>query len=203
MEGLQRSVGSFVIGLASEVLNNFAGFVIARRTKVEIGTGSSVRWLKLGARGGRVRIGEHTIIHCRIAFDGPGLVTIGSRCYIGASHLVCHTAITIGDDTIISWGVTIVDHDSHAIEWRDRQDDVADWRIGKKRWAGVKIEPVELGKRVWVGFGATILKGVTVGDGAVIAAQSVVTRDVPPNVLVAGVPAQIVRRINDSDERFS
>lgn len=190
-------------GLVSEVLNKLAGFVVARQTNVEIGTGSSVRWLRLGARGGRVRIGAQTIIHCRIAFDGPGLVRIGNRCYIGASHLVCHTAITIGDDTIISWGVTIVDHDSHAIEWRNRQDDVTDWRKGQKRWVGVKIEPVELGRRVWVGFGATILKGVTVGDGAVIAAQSVVTRDVPPNVLVAGVPAEIVRHINDSDKRLS
>jgi len=188
------------MGVASQLINRLAGLVVARQTDVQIGAGSFVRWLRLGARGGRVRIGAQTITHCRIDFDGPGVVTIGNRCYIGASHLVCRAAISIGDDTIVSWGVTIVDHDSHSIEWRDRQHDVADWAKGQKRWDSVKIDPVELGDRVWVGFGATILKGVTIGDGAVIAAQSVVTADVPPDVLVAGVPARVVRRINGLGE---
>lgn len=187
----------------SALVNWLAGLFVGRVTHVQTGTGTSVRWPRIGARGGRVRIGTDAIVHCRIAFDGPGVVNIGNRCYIGASNLVCHTAITIGDDTIISWGVTIADHDSHPVDWDDRQHDVADWRMGQKRWDSVKIAPVELGDRVWVGFGATILKGVTVGDGSVIAAQSVVTRDVPPNVLVAGTPARIVRRINESRERPS
>jgi len=186
-----------VTGVASRLINRLAGLLIAKQTDVQIGPGSFVRWFRLGARGGRVRIGAQTIVHCRIDFDGPGLVTIGNRCYVGASHLVCRAAITIGDDTIVSWGVTIVDHDSHALQWRDRQHDVVDWANGEKRWDSVKIDAVELGARVWVGFGATILKGVTVGDGSVIAAQSVVTADIPPNVLAAGVPARIVRQINE------
>lgn len=198
MDGLQGLGGPLVINRVSAFVNKLAGFLVALRTNVEIGKGTSVRWLRLGARGGTVRIGAQTIVHCRIAFDGPGLVVIGSRCYIGASHLVCRTAITIGDDTIISWGVTIADHDSHAIDWSGRQHDVADWSVGHKRWDSVKVAPVHMGNRVWVGFGATILKGVTVGDGAVIAAQSVVTRDVPANVLVAGMPARVIRRVNDS-----
>lgn len=197
MEQLQESCGSPVIGV-SALANELAHLLVGLLTSVEVGNGTSVRWLRLGARGGRVRIGAQSIVHCRIAFDGPGIVMIGSRCFIGASHLVCHTAITIGDDTIISWGVTIADHDSHAIEWRGRQNDVSDWMRGQKNWDSVKIAPVQLGSRVWIGFGVTILKGVTVGDGAVIAARSVVTRDVPPNVLVAGTPARIVRHINES-----
>jgi galactoside O-acetyltransferase len=188
--------------MAWQILNRLAGLVLARQRDVEVGTGSLVRWFRIGAKGGRVRIGTQTIINCRIDFDGPGVVTIGNRCYIGASHVVCRTEITIGDDTIVSWGVTIVDHDSHATEWSDRRSDVVDWGKGQKRWTGVKVAPVELGNRVWVGFGATILKGVTVGDGAVIAAQSVVTGDVPPDVLVAGVPARVVRRINDSAPQY-
>jgi acetyltransferase-like isoleucine patch superfamily enzyme len=189
-----------VIGV-SAIVSEVAHLLVRLRTSVEVGKGTSVRWLRLGARGGRVRIGAQSIVHCRIAFDGPGVVTIGSRCFIGASHLVCHTAITIGDDTIISWGVTIADHDSHAVEWRGRRNDVSEWMRGQKDWDSVNIAPVELGSRVWIGFGVTILKGVTVGDGAVIAARSVVTRDVPPNVLVAGTPARIVRHINESTEQ--
>ena len=199
MERLQESCRPPVIGV-SALVNEVAHLIVSLRTHVEVGEGTSVRWLRLGARGGRVRIGAQSIVRCRIAFDGPGVVTIGRRCFIGASHIVCHTAITIGDDAIISWGVTITDHDSHAIEWRGRQNDVSDWMRGKKNWASVKIAPVELGSRVWIGFGVTILKGVTVGDGAVIAARSVVTRNVPANVLVAGTPARIVRQINGLTE---
>jgi galactoside O-acetyltransferase len=202
MERLHRPGRSFVIGKVSEIANRLARVLVAVGTNVEVGSGTYVRWWRLGARGGRVRIGAQTVVHCRISFDGAGVVAVGSRCFIGASHLVCRRAITIGDDTIISWGVTIVDHDSHAIDWRDRQGDIADWRMGKKRWDSVKVAPVEIGNRVWVGFGATILKGVRVGDGAVIAAQSVVSRNVPPNVLVAGMPARIVRRINESADEL-
>jgi acetyltransferase-like isoleucine patch superfamily enzyme len=57
-----------------------------------------------------------------------------------------------------------------------------------------RTAPVRIGDGVWVGSGATILAGVTVGDGAVIAAASVVTKDVPPGVLVAGNPARVIRR---------
>ena len=55
--------------------------------------------------------------------------------------------------------------------------------------------PIVVGKDVWIGAHATILKGVTIGDGAIIAAGAVVTRDVPPNTIAAGVPARVVKTI--------
>lgn len=173
------------------------GFVVRGRSDVKVGIGSSVRWWGLGAKSGRLRIGSGSIIRCRIDFDSPhGVVLIGDRCYVGASHLVCHTGIRIGDDVIMSWGVTIVDHNSHTIDWTGRKRDVTNWMQREKCWEGVAIKPVQIGNRVWVGFGACILKGVSVGDGAVIGAKSVVTRDVPSDVVVAGNPARIVRHIN-------
>ncbi len=60
-------------------------------------------------------------------------------------------------------------------------------------------KPVRLGNRVWVGANATILPGVTIGDGAIVAAGAVVTRDVPPNTVVAGVPAKLLRRIHSAE----
>ncbi|MEI7431602.1 MAG: acyltransferase, partial [Betaproteobacteria bacterium] len=121
------------------------------------------------------------------------VVAIGDRSYIGASHFVCHSRIDIGDDVIISWGVTIVDHNSHSLDWRKRNTDVLLWLQRKKDWVGVKVAPVVIKDRVWIGFGASILKGVTLGEGAVVAAGSVVTKDVPAFTVVGGNPARVIR----------
>lgn len=183
-------------GMSLEALNSIVGVIIRRRKTVTVGDGAVVRWWGLKSHGGIVRIGAQAIVKCRIDFDHPsGEVIIGERCYIGASHLVCHTRITIGDDVIISWGVTIVDHDSHALDWAKRKDDVENWHSMNKHWEHVPIAPVRIGNKVWIGFGASILKGVEVGEGAVIGARSVVTRDVPPYSVVVGNPARVVRRL--------
>jgi len=179
------------------LLNLVLAWRVRRQSRFEVGVGSTVRWWGLRAiRRGAVQIGRDCIVHCRIDFDSPGgVVRIGDRCYIGRSHLVCHTGITLGDDVIISWGVTVVDHDSHPLDWMKRRQDVADWKAGIKRWDGVPIAPVRIEDRAWIGFGASILKGVTIGEGAVVGAQSVVTRDVPPYTVVAGNPARAIRRL--------
>lgn len=183
------------------VLNALMGIVVRMRANFSVGKNSRIKWWALrGTCGGRVEIGSDCIINSRIAFDSAsGQVTLGNRCYVGASLLVCHTGITIGDDVVISWGVTIVDHDSHALDWERRKTDVTDWARGQKRWDVVTIRPVHIGSKVWIGFGVSILKGVTVGEGAVIGACSVVTRDVPPFTVVAGNPARIVRNLNAED----
>lgn len=180
------------------LLDALAGWLVRHRIDVIVGAATQVRWWELrGAGGGRIRIGRDSIINCRMAFDSPhGCIQVGDRCYIGASLLVCHTAITIEDDVIISWGVTVVDHDSHALEWPNRQHDVADWGEGRKNWDNVAIKPVRIAHRAWIGFGVSILKGVTIGEGAVVGAGSVVTRDVPPYCVVAGNPARVVRRLD-------
>lgn len=59
--------------------------------------------------------------------------------------------------------------------------------------------PIHIGKRVWIGSNATVLPGVTIGDGAVVAAGAVVTKDVPANTLVGGVPARVIRRIQEEE----
>lgn len=180
------------------VLDWLVGFVVRQRADVQVGVGSSVRWWRVGARSGRLRIGSGSIIRCRIDFDSPcGEVAVGDRCYLGASHLVCHTGISIGDDVIMSWGVTVVDHDSHSLNWAERQHDVADWMRGVKRWDSVTVRPVRIGDKTWIGFGASILKGVSVGEGAVVGANAVVTRDVPPYTVVAGNPARVVRQLKE------
>lgn len=171
--------------------------LVSRGTStISVGKGSRVSWRRIRANGGSIRIGNGCIIHARVDLDSAGgQVTIGDRAYIGASHIVCHTKVEICDDAIISWDVTIVDHDSHALDAATRRDDVLHWGQGHKSWSGVNISPVVIGRRSWIGFGATILKGVTVGEGAVIGAKAVVTRDVPPYCVVVGNPARVVRNL--------
>jgi acetyltransferase-like isoleucine patch superfamily enzyme len=183
-------------------INSLLGWWVRRQCSIKVGTGSLVGWWALRyTKIGKIVIGQNSIINCRIDFDSHnGCVQIGDRCYIGSSHLVCHTGITLEDDVIISWDVTIVDHDSHSVYLQNRLHDVSDWIQGKKCWDNVVIKPVHIEQGVWIGFGASILKGVTIGNGAVVAAQSVVTRNVPPFTVVAGNPARVVRELGD-DER--
>ena len=184
-------------------LNLLARALVSQRLSITVHPSSSVKWWALLAtRGGRLSVGKESIINCRIGFDHPhGRVQIGDRCYVGASLLVCHTSITLEDDVIISWDVTIVDHDSHALSWDHRCRDVSDWRIGHKNWDHVSVEPVHIERKAWIGFGAAILKGVRVGEGAIVGAGSVVTKDVPPFTVVAGNPARAIRELQLNEER--
>lgn len=189
-----------MITLLRRALHALAARLVRRRLHVEVGEGSRVRWTSLlGQRAGHLRVGQSSIVNCRIDFDGrEGQVQIGDRCFIGVSHLVCREKITLGDDVIISWGVTVVDHNSHALDWEHRRNDVTDWARGEKDWRHVDIRPVVIHDKVWIGFGASILKGVVIGEGAVIGAGSMVTRDVPAYTVVAGNPARPIKRINEN-----
>lgn len=162
---------------------------------VSIGAATDLKWRRLrNVRGNRLQIGSNSIISANITFEEKnGVVSIGDRCFIGRSDLVCYRGIRIGDDVIISWRVTLADHDSHGINWDDRCNDVAEWAGAQKRWDNVMHAPITIEDKVWIGFGVSILKGVTIGEGAVIGACSVVTKDVPPYTVAAGNPARVVR----------
>lgn len=131
-----------------------------------------------------------------LVFDREGAnIQIGERTFIGDSLFVCAEKIVVGDDVLVSWGCTVVDHNSHAISWKKRSYDVVNWLNGKKDWEYVDSRPVIIQSKAWVGFNVIILKGVTIGEGAIIGAGSVVTKDVPSHTVVAGNPAKIIREI--------
>ena len=188
-----------------KTLRDFTSWIfqqlVRRRVRLTLGQNVKVHWPRLmKIKGGALAIGEDSIVNAKIDFDGSeGLISIGRRCFIGASHLVCRQRICIHDDVVISWGVTIVDHNSHSLFWTHRRNDVLDWAKGHKDWTNVDIRPVEIHEKVWIGFGATILKGVSIGEGAVVGAGAMVTRDVPPYAVVAGNPARIIKQIEQSE----
>ena len=177
------------------LLDGVAKWVVRPGLDIRVGDGSRVGWSRLHGAGGRIRIGSESIFLGRIDFDGAGEVIVGDRCFVGASHFVCRSRIELADDVVVSGGVTVVDHDSHATEWSLRQYDVREWLQGRKDWSHVRVAPVTIENRVWIGFGATILRGITIGTGAVVAAGAMVTRDVPPHSIVAGNPARVVKEL--------
>jgi acetyltransferase-like isoleucine patch superfamily enzyme len=111
------------------------------------------------------------------------LIKVGNDCGLTGTTLVAAEGIEIGDRVLIGANVTIVDTDFHPLDWEERRRDI---NRGKHR-------PVIIEDDVFIGMNTLVLKGVRIGRGSVIGAGSVVTKDVPPNAIVAGNPAQIVR----------
>jgi acetyltransferase-like isoleucine patch superfamily enzyme len=115
--------------------------------------------------------------HRQTQVGGPGRIRIGNGVFINAGVVVySEVAITIGDDVALANEVYVMDTNSHGIEGRDPV-----------------AAPVSIGSGTWVGARSIILPGVTIGSRVVVGAGSVVTRDVPDDVLVAGNPAKVVR----------
>ena len=133
-------------------------------------------------------------------------IRVGARCQLGRSHFVSAAGIDVGDDVIMSWGVTVLDSDNHSPFWEERRGDVERGRRGYLEsggsnialhhdWSRAPMAPVRIGAKAFIGCNVTILKGVSIGEGAVIGAGSVVTRDVRPWHVAAGNPCRELRPI--------
>lgn len=150
-------------------------------------------------------VGNESVIAGTFIFETEeGYIQIGDRVHIGASTFISRNKIVVEDDVTIAWGCTIYDHNSHSIYWNERKNDtLQEYRdlsqganpIKNKDWSHVATKEIRICTKAWIGFGAIVLKGVTIGEGAVVGAGSVVTRDVLPYTVVGGNPAQIVKRI--------
>ncbi len=149
-----------------------------------------------------VKIGANSVVEGRLFLEQENSqIVIGDNTYIGSSSLVSLSSILIGNDVLISWGCTIMDNDAHSLISEQRMNDVRDWKrsleeekVGKyKDWSKVNFAPITVKDKAWIGFNSIILKGVTIGEGAVVAAGSVVTKDVPDYAIVGGNPAQIIK----------
>lgn len=150
-------------------------------------------------------IGDNTMLSCQITFESKeGQIVIGNNSFIGSSQLICRDKITIKNNVFIAWGCCIYDHNSHSLDFKDRQNDITqqleDYKKGlnfieNKNWDVVKSSPILIKSNAWVGMNCIILKGVTIGEGAIVAAGSVVTKDVPDWTVVGGNPAKVIREL--------
>lgn len=185
-------------------LSVLARLAASRRFRVmRIGAGSRVDFWKVSAKSdNQIEVGANSLLASRVVYEKSGArLRIGVRSFVGLGLMSIAESIDIGDDVMVSWGSTIVDHHSHSLRARERINDVERWIAGQKDWTGVRIVPVKIENRAWVGFNVSLLPGVVVGEGAIIGACSVVTRSVPPWSIAAGNPARVLRELN-SDERL-
>jgi acetyltransferase-like isoleucine patch superfamily enzyme len=160
--------------------------IVTRRGRVEvcrhgllIGRGCSIRAIWPG----RIRIGVAVHLENRVLLHAEGSIEIGSWVFVNRDvMIVALKEITIGEGTRIAERVSIRDHD-HLFEDGNRPI----------RDQGYVTAPIRIGRECWIGCNAVILKGVTVGDRAVVGAGAVVTRDIPSCCVAVGVPARVVR----------
>lgn len=154
-----------------------------------------------------VKVGNDCMLDCALFFEsGKGEIIFGDNVYIGRSTLLCRSKIEFENNIFVAWGVCFYDHDSHSLDYKYRQQDlrqqVADYKDGinfitNKNWNCVNTKPIKVCENAWIGMNSIILKGVTIGEGAIVAAGSIVTRDVAPWTVVAGNPASFVRNVEE------
>lgn len=140
-----------------------------------------------------LKIGSHvTFWRTSLAAEENACIEIGNYCYIANASLVCSQKISIGNYVFIAGGVTIADSDFHPIAPAARlADTIALSPIGnRKKRPAIKVLPVVIEDDVWIGFNATILKGVRIGAGATIQPGALVIEDVEPGAVVSGNPAK-------------
>ncbi len=169
------------------------------RKVAEVGEGTVISYnASVSAAPGSVRIGTHCHISGSVMTRGKGNVIIGSNVFIGgATVLGALDRVTVGNDVIISNNVHIYDNNNHPTdpEQRRAMTQSHDFHGPLWSWEHAASAPVVIGDNVWIGEHSSILKGVTVGEGSIIGARAVVTRDVPPYSVAAGNPAKVVKSL--------
>lgn len=169
-------------------------------------SGSSIRFDVFERIQNRIYllIGGKGIINANFIFESEkGEVIIGNNVHLGGVTFISRNRIEVKNDVTMAWGITIYDHNSHSVYWEERKNDnhqsYADYvnfegrSVIGKDWSNVAYAPVLIESKVWIGFDVTILKGVTIGEGAVVGAKSVVTKNVEAWTVVAGNPAIVVK----------
>jgi acetyltransferase-like isoleucine patch superfamily enzyme len=145
---------------------------LGRRVTLQVGHDARIRF------GRWVWIGDGTKIRCH-----EGEVRIGDKTVLGQDCTIsAYQHVSIGEQCILADRVMLIDFDHNVAEVER-----------PIRVQGIYKRDVRVGSNVWIGFGAQILRGVSVGDNAIVGAGSIVTKDVPANAVVGGAPARLIR----------
>jgi acetyltransferase-like isoleucine patch superfamily enzyme len=136
--------------------------------------------------GNNVNAWSHAEKNVLITFTPDARIIIGDDCRLNGAGIQAYRQVRIGPRCILS-STIMVDTDFHPLDPSRRHD----------HDAPVVCAPITIGENVWVAGQTAILKGVTIGDNSVVGFRAVVTKDVPPNVVVGGNPARIVKRLDE------
>jgi acetyltransferase-like isoleucine patch superfamily enzyme len=151
----------------------------------------------------KIAIGKHSHIQGELlVFPHGGRITIGDWCYIGeGSRIWSAASIVVGHRVLVSHSVNIFDNLTHPVKAVERHEQFRQiLTVGHPRELSLGERPVTIQDDAWIGAGAFVLRGVTLGHGAIVAAGAVVTKDVQPFSIVAGNPATLIRELTP-DER--
>jgi acetyltransferase-like isoleucine patch superfamily enzyme len=144
-----------------------------RKLELQVGRGGTIRF------GRFVWIGDGTKIRCH-----EGVVEVGDKTVFGQECTIsAYQRVRIGEQCVIADRAMFIDFDHGVVEVER-----------PIRVQGIYTRECVIGSNVWVGYGACLLRGVQVGDNSIVGTNSVVTRDVPANTVVGGVPAKVIRR---------
>lgn len=189
-----------------KMLKNIRPYTLLAEDSI-YGNGFSVDLRRPKAGKVYLKTGSHCILDGSFIFETEnGQITVGDRVHIGGSTFVSVNGIEIGNDVTIAWDCLFYDHNSHATGWEERKNDTEqEYRdmlqfgdpIRNKNWSVVKSAPIRICDKAWIGVGCKILKGVTIGEGAIVAAGSVVTKDVAPWSVVGGNPAKVLKTVQE------
>jgi len=151
-----------------------------RGLELQVASGARIEF------GRFVWVGDGTKIRCH-----EGVVEIGAKTVLGQECTIsAYKRVRIGEQCVIADRAMFIDFDHGVVEVER-----------PIRVQGIYTRDVEVGSNVWIGYGACILRGVSVGDNSIIGTNSVVTKDVPANAVVAGIPARIIR-MRDAPEQL-
>jgi len=152
-------------------------------------------------RKGAISIGDNFILNSRFSSNlvgitnhaalqciGIGKILIGDSCGFTSPVFSSRKLIQIGNNVKLGGNVRLFDHDYHSLDYLNR-------RLVKSDSDNVKSSPILIGHDVFIGTNCIILKGVTIGEKSIIGTGSVVTKDIPPNVIAAGNPCKVIKQI--------
>jgi acetyltransferase-like isoleucine patch superfamily enzyme len=141
--------------------------------------------------------GSSTYLGTMFDVGAQGRVKIGDYALVHGARIICDSEIYIGDYALISWNVVLMDTYRLSMVRSERRKELklVPTRVPRVMEGNVSAKPIHIERNVWLGFEACVLPGVTIGEGSVIGAKSVVSDDVPPFTVVAGNPARVIRRL--------
>lgn len=200
--GLHNRWQSWLERARTENLKNL--FISIGPEEVVIGPTGNI--LNIKEQREKIRIGSGVLMDGMIqSFSGRGTITIGDRSYVGPdTRIWAYENISIGKYVLISHNCNIFDSNCHPIDSEDRKRDYENLILRGEGNQNNEVicAPVVIGDNVWIGANTTILKGVSIGERTIVAAGAVVTKSFPKDVVIAGNPAKIVKKLaGETDDK--
>jgi acetyltransferase-like isoleucine patch superfamily enzyme len=202
MVRLLEGGGMNPIGFAFGLVNRLRYWAKDRMNKRKVracGRNSVIQgYVDVRGSRGTITVGDECTLQGLLVVENDAAeIRVGNNVFIGsATVLDCATRIELEDDVLLSYQCLLIDSNNHSNDASLRRNDQPDVKYGRPyNWKAIPSAPIRICRGAWIGARAIILKGVTVGEGAIVGAGSVVTKNVEPYTIVAGNPARVVRRL--------